>query len=366
VADLPIVRPHHPPLSHFKVALSDALKSGRVTNNGRWVQLFERRLSEVLGSPTIVFNNATSALIAMLRACDVEGSKIICPSFTFAATPHSIVMAGASPVFADIEPDTLCLDNEDVNAAIKAADGPVSAILGADPYGICWEPPVRKGVDTLIDAAPSFGSMVAGRQPSKRGRAQVFSFHATKPFSTTEGGALCSDDLDLIERARAIRNFGQDTAGDCKHIGFNGKMNEFCALVGVMQLEHFTVRSAQRAESASRLRRGLQGIRGLRVQGAPARQSPIWTYRPIFIEPSFGVPRDDVVYKLRQRGIGVRTYYTPCHKLSCYVSRETKRKTLPVTEGLARQVIALPVYDDMDDAQIERIAKAFQEIRMGK
>lgn len=355
---LPIVRPYHPKLGMLATEFNRALQSGQVTNNGEHVQEFERALTHILGCPTLAFNNGMSALIAMLMASDVQGMEVIVPSFTFAATPHAVVLAGAKPVFADIDPDTLCLDPADVERKITPY---TAAIMPVDPYGILWQRPASwEKIDypILIDAAPSFGSEPIGL----RGDAQIYSFHATKPFSTMEGGALCSSNPALLDRAAAIRNFGQGPDGDCAAVGFNGKMAEANALVGLRNLDTWHYRATARVESAMRLRKALAGITGLRVQKAPEGQSPIWTYQPVFVEPTFGKSRDEVVAGLRARGIGVRVYYRPCHELTCYgLAYEVDE--FPVTERLASQVIALPVYDAMTATEIDQIAEAFRSIR---
>jgi dTDP-4-amino-4,6-dideoxy-D-glucose transaminase len=338
--------------------LNQILASGQVTNNGPFVQQFERELTARLGIPTIVFSSGMAALIAMLRAVDVADGYVICPSFTFPATPHAIVMAGATPLFADIDPITLTLQNDRVTALARP---PVMAVLGVDPYGICWQPPAALEVPILIDAAPSFGSDIFNVYdlPTSRGAAQIFSFHATKPFSTMEGGALCSHDADLIARAKMIRNFGMDENGDCPVPGFNGKMTEICAAVGLRQLEGWHQRVAARMDNANRLREALTGIEGLGVQRPNWPHQPVWTYQPVFIEPEFGRSRLAVMAALLVRGIQTRAYYwPPCHKLTCY----DRGESLPVTERLAEQVLALPVYDSMSPEEIDHIAKTFKEI----
>jgi dTDP-4-amino-4,6-dideoxy-D-glucose transaminase len=341
--------------------LQQILNSGQVTNNGPFVQRFEAALTAHLGIPTIVFSSGMAALIAMLRAVDVAGGYVVCPSFTFAATPHAIVMAGGAPLFVDIDPQSLALSGD----ALWGLEGhPIKAVLGVDPYGICWRPPENCFVYTpvLIDAAPSFGSDIGELPPVHRGSAQIFSFHATKPFSTMEGGALCSADPDLLNRARAIRNFGQESNGDCAVVGFNGKMMEVCAAVGLRQLEDWGFRSHARSWSASRLREALRGIEGLRVQETPPGQRPVWTYLPVFIEPDFGRSRLAVMGALTALGVQPRAYYwPPCHKLTCY----DRGESLPVTERLAEQVISLPVYDNMTGDEIDHIAEAFRKIRNG-
>ena len=359
--NLPIVQPSHPRLQEFDAYFDECLRTGQVTNGGKNVLEFEAKLSEYIGVPTICFNNATSALIAMLRAVDVQGRDVICPSLTFAATPQAIVLAGGRPLFCDVDPKTLCLDWVD---AERKLTGRTSAILGVDPYGICWQPPKGWGdghIDILVDSAPAFGSEIDGENMAKRGRAHVFSFHATKVFSTMEGGALCSDDTALIDRAKSIRNFGQNSDGDCEYIGFNGKMMEISAIIGLKQLETFEERLSQRLDSSFRLEEALDGINGVRVITAPKGQSPVWTYRPILIdEDKFGKSRDQVASELHLAGIQVRKYYRACNKLKCFYPPSA---ILPVSEMIASQVISLPLYDNMSMDECQKISRSLKEIK---
>src|SRR5262249_17442724 len=145
------------------------------------------------------------------------------------------------------------------------------AILGVDPYGIACDYPTlaglarRHGLRCLFDSAPSFGTRVDGRPTGGYGDAQIFSFHATKAFPTMEGGCLCSHDQDLLRRARVIRNFGQDTAGDCTEPGLNGKLTEICALIGLEQLKTFEQAANERRRAVGKMRAGLEQIPGLSV-----------------------------------------------------------------------------------------------------
>jgi dTDP-4-amino-4,6-dideoxygalactose transaminase len=355
---LPIVRPKHPSATGMLPKMIEIMNSGRVTNGGPFVQDFEKALTHLLDCPTLVFSSGMAALIAMLRAAEVQGDEVICPSLTFPATPHAIVMAGAKPVFCDID-ETLTLDSYQ---AAKLMTHNTAAIMPVDPYGTLWDDTQVMGFDVpvLIDAAPSFGSHFVNSDRMKRGEAQIFSFHATKPFSTTEGGALCSYNEGLMRRAAEIRNFGL-RGEDCFLPGFNGKMNEICAMIGLKQLEDWQHRASDRIDSARRLRNRLneERIEGLRVQGNPAGQEGIWLYQPIFIEPEFGKSRDQVVRELNVHGVQTRTYYPACHKLTCY----NKGQSLPVTERVASQVISLPVYDGMREDEIGQIVEALRKIR---
>jgi dTDP-4-amino-4,6-dideoxyglucose len=354
------VRPTFPPLESISDRFSAALKSGVVTNGGPAVEEFEAALTAHLGVPTICFSSGMAALVAMLMVEGVEGYEVICPSFTFCATPHAIRMAGGKVVFADIDPITLTLDPVDVERKITPR---TKAILGVDVYGVCCDYGAlgrvadRCHVDVLYDSAPAFGSQFYGEPIGDFGRAQIFSFHATKPFSVGgEGGALCSTDRHFIEAAKKVRNFGIPG-----RIGFNGKMQEINALIGLEQMKSLYKLLPARTAAQTALHAALHRIPGVTAIVPPVHQVPIWTYYPILIdEEEFGMPRDHVYYKLRQRGIMTRLYYPAMHMDESYTAERTR---LPVTERVASQVIALPVYNNHTEYEVDRVGVAMKEIR---
>jgi dTDP-4-amino-4,6-dideoxy-D-glucose transaminase len=363
---LNIVRPTFPPMENFLSAFRAALAAGQVTNNGPWVLEFERKLSEYLAVPTLVFCNGQLALMTMLRAARIEGGEVIVPSFTFPATPHAVRWCGGEPVFADITNDgSMCLDPEDVERKVTSR---TVAILGVDPYGIACDYAAltaiarRNGLKVLFDSAPSFGTRVDGRPIGGCGDAQIFSFHATKAFPTMEGGCLCSHNHELLERARKIRNFGQGADGDYDELGLNGKLTEICALIGLEQLKIFEQGAMNRRRAVERMRAGLERISGLTLAQAPANQEPIWLYLPVVIDKNrFGMNRDELVMALQKENLFTRKYYSPpCHHLSAY--RKARDLSLPRTEATAYNVVALPVYNDMTDRECDGIVQVFREV----
>jgi dTDP-4-amino-4,6-dideoxyglucose len=364
---LHIVRPTFPDVHSFLAPLQAALKSGQVTNNGPWVVEFERQLSEYIGVPTLAFCNGQMALMTMLRAAGIEGGEVIVPSFTFAATPHAVRWCGAEPIFADIAPDgSMCIDPEDVARRITPR---TVAILGVDAYGIACDYGAlteigrRHGLKVLFDSAPSFGTRVDGRLVGGFGDAQMFSFHATKPFTTMEGGCLSTANGEIFDRARAIRNFGQaGGGGDCGETGINGKLTEVCALVGIEQLKTFERAAETRRHAVHRMRASLTGLPGLTTVSPPRNQNPIWFYLPVFIdEREFGLNRDALATILETENLYVRKYYSPpCHHMGAY--RAVGEQSLPRTEASAYNVIALPVYNNMTEAECDGIAQALVEV----
>lgn len=354
---LEIVRPRFPYVSEISLHLHDILESGQVTNNGPWVRTFEERLSQYLGVPTLAFSSGQAALTAMLMAAHIDQGEVIVPSFTFAGTAAAIRTAGARPVFADIRRDTLTIDPADVRRKITTR---TLAVLGVDVYGVCCDYDElaclekEEGIVALFDSAPAFGSLVRGVPTGRFGEAQIFSFHATKPFTTMEGGALCSRNPALIERARQIRNFGLDRDGNAVRVGFNGKMTEVCALIGCKQLERWENVVGLRYARAGDLADAIHGIPGIKTFEELEHQVPIWTYFPILVDN-----RDAVLAGLHQRGIMARKYYGALHHAK---GTYGSNAILPVTDDIASRVIALPLYSDMTGAEIDRVAGALREI----
>lgn len=176
-----------------------------------------------------------------------------------------------------------------------------------------------------------------------------------------EGGCLCSHEEGIIERARAIRNFGQGADGDCREPGINGKLTEICALIGIEQLKTFDQAAERRRNAVRRMRDGLEGIPGLTVGAVPPNQDPIWLYLPVIIDVrAFGVDRDRAATLLEKHGLDVRKYYSPpCHHMSAYGTAYGQQ--LPVTEHTAYNVLALPVYNDMTDNECDGIVLAMHE-----
>lgn len=364
---LQIVRPTFPPLERFADPFRKALETGAVTNNGPQVRLFETRLTEYLGVPARAFSSGQAALMTMLRAAGIEGGEVICPSFTFAATPHAVRWAGAEPVFADIAADgSLVMCAEDAARRITPR---TRAILAVDVYGIApdyaaLEALGRKhGIKVLFDSAPAFGSRVGGVPVGRFGDAQAFSFHATKAFATMEGGAVSSRDEALLARAAEIRNFGQANGGpDCSEAGLNGKMMELAAMIGLLQLETFVAAEKRRREVAARYRAALADVPGLTLAHVPAGQDPIWLYFPVIVDAEvFGIDRGGLAAALAAENLFVRKYFElPCHHMRAYAAHRSN--PLPRTEAAAYNVVALPVYNDMTDAECDAFVEAIRRI----
>lgn len=356
---LGIVRPTFAPFEKLAPAFKSSMDSGVVTNGGPQLHIFESRLSDYLSVPALAFCNGEQALIALLLAAGLKGKEVIVPSFTFVGSVHAIVMAGARPVFAEIQSlDCPMVDLNDIEGKINENTG---AILAVDVYGYANDYhaleklALRHGLRLFIDSAPAFGSLYRGQRTGGYGDGQIFSFHATKPFNTIEGGCVCSYDADLMARVAAIRNFGQDPQGECLYVGFNGKMSEINAIVGLAQLPRLELQLQCRRRAAKRLIQGLEGIPGLDVCLPLGEQEPVWQYLPVRVDAAgYGMDRDTLQRAMESADVMVRKYYSPpCHLMPAYASAH--QPELPLTEQLARSVLALPVYNDMSEEECDRI-----------
>lgn len=335
--------------------LDRALAEGVVTNHGPYVQDLEAVLTKYLRQPTIVFSSGYSALVTMLMAADVKDREVILPSFTFPATPSAVIQAGGIPIYADIKPETLTLDWQDVERKITPN---TVAIVPVDAYGISAVDPnltmvaVNNDVKLLFDSAPSFGTNYLTEPASIFSTAAIYSFHATKQMAVGEGGCLTSRHEELIHRARQIRNFGLDKQTWVRP-GINGKMTEISALIGLENMKTYPERVLRRRAVKALQDNSLSGAVGVTTIPGPHNQLVSWCYNPILIDRGAPVSRDGVVNLLNDRGIQTRKYYTACSA------------GLPVTADVASRVIALPCYESMTGDELDRIEEAFADI-MGR
>ena len=375
---LSIVRPTFPRSETFKEKFNQALKTGQVTNHGRYVIEFEKKLSQYLGTPVVTAVNGQTALMMMLRGAGINSGEVIVPSYTFCATPHAVEWCGAKPVFADIvSKSSLCLDPSDAEKQITAD---TRAILAVDVYGFAcdydaFEKIGRKyGIKILYDSAPAFGTCINGQPIGRYGDAQTFSFHATKAFSTMEGGCVSTSDPVIKQRIENLRNFSQNSIGDCEEPGINGKMQEICAIIGLMQLEKIDQYIKHRNHIADLMHQGLAKVPGINFADVTENQQPAWLYFPIVIDPEItGIDRNLVAEALARENLYVRKYFDlPCHQMKAYFEQNRKLQ-LENTEFAAANVISLPIYNDMTEKECElfvdgitNIIKHAKEIKNSK
>ena len=358
-----VTRPSMPPLDEFVHSLEDIWESRWLTNMGKYHREFEKALSDYLGVKYIsLFANGTLALMTALQVLRITGEVITTP-FSFVATTHALHWNGIKPVFCDIEPDFLNLDAEKIEAAITPK---TTAILPVHVYGNpCNVDKIAEiadiyGLRIVYDACHAFGVTIGGNSILNYGDLSVLSFHATKVFTTFEGGAIVCHDEKTKKRIDYLKNFG--FAGETTVVGpgINAKMSEFQAAFGLIQLKYIDNAIKKRRKIAELYRKSLGHIKGIRMLYDLKGVKHNYQYFPILIdEKEHGKSRDEVYDELKKHDIYTRRYFYPL------ISQFPTYKGLPsasadnllVAERITKQVLCLPVYPDLVLSIVERICQ---------
>ncbi len=351
-----VTQPFMPPLEEFIPYLEKIWERKWLTNNGAFHQELERALSEFLGVEHLaLFSNGTLALVTALQALRITGEVITTP-YSFVATAHSLHWNGIKPVFVDIDPITLNLDPKKIEAAITPK---TTAVLPVHVYGTpCAVDEIQKIADTyglkvIYDAAHAFGVEANGESILHFGDLSVLSFHATKVFTTFEGGAIICRDAKMKQRVDYLKNFGFADEVTVVAPGINAKMNEVQAAFGLLQLQHIGEAIAARERIDRRYREALSGIPGLRLLSPPQDATRNFSYFPIFVENGFPLTRDELFEELRSEGVYSRRYFYPLiSEFPTYRGLSSSGPdNLPVAAAIASQVICLPIYPALSEAE---------------
>jgi len=340
-------RPNIGDRAAFLARVNDLLDRRWLTNNGPLVHELEQKLARYLGVRHVVaMCNGTIALEIAIRALGLKG-EVILPSYTFIATAQALQWQEITPVFADIDPVT---HNIDPLAVEKMITPRTTGIIGvhlwgrAAPVDELAEIARRRHLSLMFDSAHAFGATYRGRRVGAFGRAEVFSFHATKFFNCFEGGAVTTNEDDLATTMRYMRNFGFETYDKAVHVGTNGKMPEICAAMGLTNLESLdAVVEANRANHRL-YADAFAGIDGIHLLDYDPTESSNWQYVVIEVDRTFRATRDEIVAALHAEGILARKYFWPgCHNMQPF--RELYPHAgllLPNTMHVADRVIVLP------------------------
>lgn len=359
--DIYVTRPSLPPLEELLPSLRTIWERKVLTNGGPFHQELEAALARHLDVEHIcLFNNATIALMVALRALDVQGEVITTP-FSFVATSHALLWNGLTPVFVDIDPVTLNLDPAKVEAAITPR---TTAILPVHCYGHpcdvdrLEEVARRHGLRVLYDAAHAFGVRCHCGSLLRHGDLSVLSFHATKVFNTFEGGAVICPDAETKRRVDQFKNFGHEGDASVVVTGINGKMSEFNAALGLVQLSHMGEAIARRRAIDARYRELLRDVHGVRCLGPGDEASANFAYFPVLVGPDYPLSRDELMARMKADRVHPRRYFHPLiSEFPMYRDLPSAASSgLPVATRAAREVLCLPIYPDLTMAQVERIA----------
>jgi dTDP-4-amino-4,6-dideoxygalactose transaminase len=364
-----VTRPLLPPLQALQARLADVWAAQWLTNAGSQHEQLEKALRDYLGVPYVsLFNNGTIALLTAVRALGLSGEVITTP-FTFPATPHALSWSGVTPVFGDIDPATLTLDPEGVEALMTPR---TTGILAVHVYGMPCDVAAlqaiatRHGLTIVYDAAHAFGTTIRGAGIGTFGDATMFSFHATKLFHTAEGGALTCPAAGRKATFDHLKNFGILNQEEVDVVGINGKMNELQAALGLAVLECVADEMARRRALIARYRAQLADVPGLALMPELPGVEKSCQYFVVRVDPQgFGCTRDAVVERLKTYNVFTRKYFYPlCSDYPCYKALPSAAPDrLPVARTVVEQVLCLPLYGALEVSAVDAICDMITAIQ---
>ncbi len=341
-------------------AVDRVLRSGMLAQ-GPEVAAFEEEFSaHVGGRHCVAMNSGTSALhLGFIAAGIKPGDEVIVPSFSFAATANSVALAGATPIFADIDPRTFNLDPDHVESLITKK---TTAIMPVHLYGHIAamdrfdEISSKYGVKIIEDAAQGHLASLNGRNAGEFGVVASFSFYPTKNMTAGEGGMVVTDDAEVARTLRLLRNQGQEIRYKNEIIGFNTRMTDIHAAIGRVQLRKLPGWTSTRQANAEFLNKNLQGV--VTPYLAPGSTHSYHQYT-IRIPGGSAEKRDAFMAGLTAKGVGSGVYYpTPIHRLPSF----NLTLDLPETELLAKECVSLPVHPSLTQADLETIVSAVNDV----
>ena len=361
-----VTQPHLPPLEEFIPYLEKIWDSKVLTNGGPMHQQLERALCDYLGVEHLaLFANGTVALVTALQALRITGEVITTP-YSFVATAHSLLWNGIKPVFVDVDPNTLNMDPARIEAAITPH---TTAIMPVHCYGHpCDVDAIQKIADiynlkVIYDAAHAFGVQDARGSVLNHGDLSVLSFHATKVFNTFEGGAIICPDAKTKLRIDHLKNFGFVDEVTVVAPGINGKMCEFNAAVGLLQLQHIDQAMARRKEIDTVYREQLASVQGIYCLNDAGETVANHAYFPILVEPDYPLSRDALYQKLKDQDIYARRYFYPLiSDFPMYRGMPSaQRGNLSVAAAASAKVLCLPIYPALQQQEQQRVIDIIQE-----
>jgi len=362
-----------PFLGHEEIeAVSDVLKSGWITSGPRTKE-FEEAFARYVGAPHgLALNSGTAGMHLILKALGVgAGDEVVTPSMTFASTINQIVLAGAKPVFADVEYETLLIRPEEIE---KCITGKTSAIIpvhfAGAPADLDAIRDVAGSIPIIEDAAHAIGTYYKGKHIGSENPA-IFSFHPIKNITTAEGGMLVGHDADLIERIRLMRFHGierdawkrygkaSDPGYDIMEPGYKYNMTDIQAALGIIQLNKLPDMNQRRSRIAQQYLEELSDTTGLDLPGIPTYVH-MHAWHLFVVKVNF-MERGRFMAALAENNVGYGLHFPACHRLD-FVQRLFGKTDLPVTEEVAAKIISLPLYPGMNDSQTQRVINVVRGI----
>ena len=343
----------------FHQYIDDIFQSNRLTNDGPLVQELEKRIAEIHDvKHCLAICNGTTALQIAIKALDLTG-EVIVPSFTFIATVHATSWLGLTPVFADINPDTHNIDPESIRSRItKKTTGiiPVHLWGRAVPVEELQSIADEYNLKIICDAAHAFACSYKDKMIGNFGDCEVLSFHTTKFFNTFEGGAILTNNDELAEKIDSMRNFGFNEERNVIYSGYNGKMTEVCAAMGLVNLENIVATIQQHLRIYEFYRNELTNFDSLNIINYNNENKNNYQYIVIEVQDDSPVSRNQIIDVLHAENIIARKYFWPCcHRYDVFKELYKNNNSLLNSEKLSEKVIVLPAGPEIDLDQAQTI-----------
>ena len=364
-----VTRPTLPSLEAYRARLEPVWESAWLTNDGGLHDELRASLARYLGTEHLsLCCNGTVSLLLALQAAGIDGGEVVTTPFTFPATPHALHWNGVRPVFADIDAERYTLDPDRIEAAITPD---TRAILPVHVFGTpCDVDGIgrvadRHGLPVIYDAAHMMGVRLRGESILGWGDFSVLSFHATKLFSTAEGGAVVSRSDSDCRRVDFLKNFGIADEQTVIGPGINGKLNELQAAFGLLQLEGIDAEIERRGRLSQIYRERLESLPGLELQPVVADVEPNHAYFTVLVDAErYGMKRDELWSALKEFNVVTRRYFAPlCSHYPFYASLPSADPgNLPIAERVAEQVLCLPLYGTLESDAVEAICHILREL----
>lgn len=367
---LHVGRPNIGDRAKFLARVEGILDRRWLSNDGPLVREFESTAAGILGVKHVVaMCNATVALEIASRALGLKGEVII-PSYTFIATAHALQWQGITPVFADMDPVTHNIDPDSIEPLITPR---TTGIVGVHVWGRACDTDAiesiarKHNLQVMYDASHGFGCSSGGRMLGNFGSCEVFSFHATKFINCFEGGVVATNNDELAQQMRLMRNFGFQGFDNVVYLGANGKMSEVCAAMGLTNLEAMDEIVAINRRNYEAYRLGLESVDGISVIRYEPTEKNNYQYVVIEVDPDVCPrTRDEIVDALHAENVIARKYFWPgCHRMEPYRSTQPEAwRNLPETERISAQVIVMPTGQAVDEKTVVNVCRIVRQAVM--
>lgn len=361
-----VTRASMPPYEEYIEAIKPLWDSHWLTNMGTYHKALEKNLCEYLDVPGLsLMVNGHMALEMVIHTFGFpQGAEVITTPFTFISTTHAILRNNLTPVFCDIKESDGTIDENKIEALIT---NKTVAILPVHVYGhVCNVEAIERiakkhKLKVIYDAAHAFGVRYHGKGIGSFGDASIFSFHATKVFHSIEGGAVSFRDPQIYDRLYCLKNFGIRSEEVVTDVGANAKMNEFCAIMGLCNLNHIQEYFADREKKDKYYRKYLAGVRGIEFLEGTREGSLNYAYFPILVREEYGMSRDELFDTLRMQEIHARKYFYPltCDQM-CFGDRY-RDADLSIARKMASEILVLPLYAELTTENMNRIISVIKD-----